>query len=877
MLILCIIWISIMNKPVIVLSSIYKTGDILKSSAYFNDVNFNIRYYSPLELARYLLQLSGIVIKERFISNDDLGALIYHEVKKIPYFANLSFNDVLGLINSINDLRRYIVGDEEDEIISHLPKDKFVKKNEATISFYILMKEILDNNNLIDEVGIIRYAYEHISTFPNIEFRIYEGDKLINYHLIKALLDKAAGHKVIPTRLEYSSIKIASYTKAFSQVNEIEDIINYIYQNNIPFDEVLIASSETNDYGMILSNYHDLLGFPFTIGVGKNIINTNPGRLFSIIIDYLNNNYHPDYLKKIINDECFDTTKFKTDLEISDNFDDMNKDLEYRHRLSFDSILSSIGDLKLSFFDSESNNKKVSEYEEVLERHLRNGIDKDDSLLRNSELTYLYKYRDIINRGLYSFIERYSLITDSSDENGLAKILKELSYFDTYKIPFKDIVNSIFLQSIGKKNIEPGKLYFTSINNASSVLRKYLFIVGLSSNNYPGKRKEDPYLLDRDYEAFNVLDASSREIENNKNNFYNLLFLASKHKCDIHLSYSYYNSASLKNQNASSILFETYKLENGASLTVKDFDDEFVINKSKYRTIEYFSNDVLPISHIGRVLASNQRIEYGLDKEEVNKEIHLPDEIKNKALSASDIVNYNDCPYLFYLSKVMKIEQEEDIDIFQLIPPNEYGNIAHSLLENLDKKNTSLEEFLVTCKSRYDDYFKMHVTDNIPLKDNEEKAFLEMMTNAYHMEESERSIKEKEIYASYEDTGIMLHGYPDKVVLNKNKEAYIVDYKTGRNIKHDIYDPSTLLQCTVYAYLLTKKKKMNISGFEYRYIRYRDGRVSSMSNPDILNSCYSYLDNVMHDIKTSFDSGEFPTKEKHCKDCYYKSVCLRKK
>ena len=35
--------------------------------------------------------------------------------------------------------------------------------------------------------------------------------------------------------------------------SEIEDIINYIYQNNIPFDEVLIASSETNDYGFYFS------------------------------------------------------------------------------------------------------------------------------------------------------------------------------------------------------------------------------------------------------------------------------------------------------------------------------------------------------------------------------------------------------------------------------------------------------------------------------------------------------------------------------------------------------------------------------------------------------------------------------------------------
>lgn len=866
-----------MNKPVVVLSSIYKTGDILKSSAYFDDVNFNIRYYSTLELARYLLQLSGISIKERFITNDDLGALLYKEVKKIPYFDKLSFNDVLGLINSINDLRRYIVNDEEDSIISNLPNDKFINKNQALISFYLLLKEVLTNNNLIDEVGIIRFAYEHISTFPDIEFRIYEGDKLIDYKLDKALLDKASGHSVIPSKIVHQDIHIKSYTKAFSQVNEIENILNYIYQNHIPFDQVLIASAETTDYGMILSNYHDLLGFPLTIGIGRNIINTNPGRLFSLVTSYLSNNYHPDYLKNIINDECFDITKFKTDLDIPESFDDINASLSYRHQLSFDNILSVIGDLKLSFDDIESNNKKINEYEEVLERHLKNGIDKEDALSRNSSLVYLYKYRDIINQGLYHFMERYSLVNDNVDENALAKILKGLSYEVNYGVSRRDIVNALYLQNVGKKNIEAGKLYFTSISNASTVLRKHLFIVGLSSNNYPGNRKEDPFLLDRDYEAFGIKEASSRDIENNKNNYFNLLYLASKYNVNIYLSYSYYNSSTLKGQNASSILFETYKLENGLEKTVKDFEEEFVNNKDKYQTIEYFSSSLLPISDIGRTLSSNKKIVFGNNKNEEDVVIKLSDECRSKALSASDIVSYNSCPYMFYLSKVMNIEQEEETDIFELISPNEYGNLAHNLMESLDKRNMSLDDFLSICKVRYDDYFKMHVTDNIPLKDNEEKEFIEMMTNAYHMEETSPSIREKEIYATYEDTGITIHGFPDKVVLNKNKEGYIVDYKTGRNIKHDIYDPSTLLQCTVYSYLLSKKRKIPVTGFEYRYIRYKDGRVSTSSNPDILSACYIYLDNVMKEIKASFDSGVFPANNKNCQSCYYKDVCLRKK
>ena len=251
-----------MIKQRIVLSSNYKEGEVLKSLAYFDEKSFNTRYFSTLELSRYLLQLSGKNIKKRFIKNDDLGAILYHEIKKISYFNNLSYNDILGLIDSINDLRRYIVDHEEDMIYEKLPDDQFVNKNNAIKEFYDLMMRTLEEKNYIDEVGTIRYAYENISSFPDIEFVIYQGDKLLDYNLDMALLHKAKGNKVIPTKLDDDNIKIDTYTKSFSQVNEIEDILHYIYKNNIPFDQCLIASSETNDYSNILNNYHDLLKFP---------------------------------------------------------------------------------------------------------------------------------------------------------------------------------------------------------------------------------------------------------------------------------------------------------------------------------------------------------------------------------------------------------------------------------------------------------------------------------------------------------------------------------------------------------------------------------------------------------------------------------------
>ena len=867
-----------MIKQTIVLSSSYKEAEVLKSLASFGDTSFNTRYFSTLELARYLLQLSGKVIKQRFIKNDDLSAILYHEVKKIPYFEKLSYNDILGLVDSVNDLRRYIVDHEADVVYEKLPRDKFVNKNDAIIEFYDLMMDVLESNNYIDEVGTIRYAYENISSFPNIDFVIYEGDKLLEYGLDMALINNAKGGTVVPTKLDEGDIKIDSYTKAFSQVNEIEDILNYIYKNNIPFDQCLIASAETNDYSNILINYRDLLKFPLTIGVGQNIIETNPGRLFSIVIDYLENNYHTDYLKKIIYDECFDIERFKKDLLIPESFDEMNKGLDYHRQVSLDSILTSIGDLKLTFDDPNGNNDKLDKYTSLLERYSKEGIEKESIKRRLLELPFINSYKEMINRGLSEFMEKYSRVVDPiTDQNGLDKILKGLFYEEEFRIPFVDMVKTIFLQNVGKRAPQPGTLYFTSISNASSCLRKHLFVTGLSSNNYPGKRKEDPIILDRDYEAFGVRDASNREIENNKNAFFNLIKLANKKDVNIHLSYAFYNSTSLKTQNASSVIFETYKLENGKDKTIKDLEEEYKNNKDKFRTIEYFSSDILPISNIGRELMNNNKVKYADPKEkEEDKIITMPLKVLNKALSASDIECFAQCPYQFYLSRVLKIPQPEEIDIFELIPANEYGTLAHSLLESLDKNKTSLDEFLKECGQRFDDYFVMHYTDNIPLKNKEKEEFLKMMANAYEMEENTKGIREKEIYTEYEDSGIKLHGFPDKVMMTSTGEGFIVDYKTGRKVKHNLADPKSLIQCIVYSYLVEKGRGIPVTGFEFRYLRSKD-RVGFVSNPDKKAVCYLILDAIIKEIKNSYDTGVFTPDTSACKHCYNKDICMKRK
>ena len=868
-----------MLKTTIVLSNNIDESEKLKSLASFKEVTFNYRYMSSLELAEYLLQLSGEIYPETFISNDDLSARLYLDIKKIDYLNKFTYNDVLSLVKTLENLRFHILDNEEETIFDKLPTDIFVQKNSAVKQVYSLLKDFLKNNNYIDEVGVIRYAVSHTKEFKDIDFIKYEKSHL--RPLEDRLLEVAAGHIVNETKIcEDKPLAIKRYTKAFGATNEIEDIIHFIYINNIHFDECVIASASESEYATILNNYRDVVGFPLTIGKGKLVTMTPPGKLFTLIYDFKDGHYHKEYLKSIVNSECFDIEKFKKDLDLPENFDETNEYLDYQHQLSFDYIVSSVGDLRVSF-DEKENDKKLDEYTSLVNSERYANFDKDEAIRRRFALPYVTKFIEILNKGISSFIESYSVVIDPKvDGNALGKILKALSYLQ-YGVNEEDIRKQILGQSVSREKPQPGTLYFTSISNAASCLRKHLFIVGLSSNNFPGKSVENPMLLDRDYAAFGVNDASNKKINDNKDDYFALLETAKKYDVNIYISWASYNEQTLKDQNSSSVVFETYKLENGLDKTISDFDKEFSKENDKYRFIEFFSKDLLPINTIGKALSEDKDIAFNEVKEEVNEEPIKVLSLLNKksGFSASAVTSYAECPYKFYLQYVLGISQPEEVDPFEIIPANEYGSLAHALLEHLDKKNTSKEEFLSNASSLFNDYLIIHQTDNKALADSAKDEFISMMSNAYDMEGNEiTAFREEDVYCLHEESGIKIHGFPDKVIKNTDGTYRIVDYKTGRKIKHSVFESSTMIQCTMYSYILEKTKKVKVTSFEYRYIRANHSVFSNDVDAETYTMQYHYdnLKSTLLELKASIETGVFTPNTKDCRHCYHRDVCLKK-
>ncbi len=162
-------------------------------------------------------------------------------------------------------------------------------------------------------------------------------------------------------------------------------------------------------------------------------------------------------------------------------------------------------------------------------------------------------------------------------------------------------------------------------------------------------------------------------------------------------------------------------------------------------------------------------------------------EYTENKLSASSLQRYDECPYKFYMEKVLKFRFEEEEDYF--LSPKEEGLLIHKALEEVDNEALTKEEFrkLVeqmvytdieelnhfrkgTLQTFVDHLWQIIQSENeylksVGVKKVESEKFFSFFTN----------IKDKEFVADTGDFKIV--GVVDRVDTLSSDEAFLYDYK----------------------------------------------------------------------------------------------------
>ncbi len=857
-----------------------KGSEMIKSLAMHGVNCFNLRIVGAGELARMAMMRSGIAIKEDFVSSREETAIIAEAVKGEGYFIKPTYTDIKGIADSIRRMRSLIPdGNEEERLEETLKKGIFTEKNSALISVYKKYKKLISERNLMDSVSLVRKAINECGEIDADFFSLKEYPlSPLDNALLGKLSDGTAGEMSLSDLFgkESAPFKLNSIKNCYGAPNEVETILTDIYSGK-NLDRCTVAVTDPGTYGQLFFDYALLYDMPITFGCGIPIMNSNPARLLVLYYKWMTGGFFGAYsLNEMLSSKAFDKSK------LYEQYPEKDEDFS---RSTYEEALGGIRFTN----DANVNNERLISYKKALLEEEALVDPADEKAVKDLKKKKLcIPYLDVMARELSlppeEFISKYSYIRKGSETNSQkllmmldisasAAIYEELKVIRSSGVEQdeEDMILNVLKIGVASSKSEEGKLFVTSIDGALSSIRENVYIAGLSASNYPGSPRENYLLLDADIKLFGdgaEFMTSDGKIKQKREKLLTLAQLTSDLGSEVNVSYAGLNVSELKRDNASSLVFELYSKECGKNATSKELEE-------KIRKIDYFepaiskSRKVGEAYNEGKVVLSSPS---GDARDEVLVSWNL-----DREYSPSALETFFGCQRAFMLGRILGIPEPDDDDPFCVIAANDIGTLAHSLMEKLGNSDMSKADFLKLSGEYFDRFLLKHPPLVKQKAEAEREEFLDMMDTAYEMDPHREVVLEEEDIHCVHESGVKIHGYPDRVEKLDDGSYLIVDFKSKRKVEHVQDDIDTCLQIVVYAYLM-ESKGFRVSGGEYRYIRTGDIVTCKYDDEmkEALNEKLSFFKDEMN--KAEFAVSELAVTRSEddpdpCKYCKFGMIC----
>lgn len=834
------------------------------SLAYQNKNLFNTRIFTPTELAREALLRSGKICNKEFISKNDELSYYKELIDSVSYFKTSKLADIKSVNQTINTIRKLVITDEDAELKTNLAKGKFKEKNNALYEIYEKYINKLDSENKIDTIGLIRYAIENAGTIKDVEFVTLNEYPL--QPLEEALINKVSNN-ITKKRIfdlfevKENNIHIEEYKNCYGSSNEVASILDDIFTSkDKEMDQCVVACADYPTYSQIFYDYACKSDINVTFGNGISIVNSYPGKLLQQYRFWSGEGsfgWEPFF--KLIYSPYFNFDLLNSLVHIKNP--EKHDDQKFWERLSRLRITN----------DSTINKQRIEDFKKSISRADLNDNDKLEKFVPSFE-TIASEFALPIEE----FLDKYFTTRSSNefvinlDEAAKKTIINEIKSIKNMGLDITDdVIETLLRKPTYRQSNKPGHIHITTIDDALSSLRNNLYVCGLSSAVYPGSPKENPLLLDDDLKAFNNSNlTSSGKILNKRETLLNVVKLASALNNRIVLSYPGLNVSELKNNNASSLMFEIYKLDKGLDKSLDDFKKDVI-------AIGYFDPKLSKTNEIGDKYNGANEIVYNALKStnDKNSSIYL------KQYSPSALNTFFNCRKQFFYQYLIGIPNPNKYNPYEIIPANESGTLAHSLMEYLaDHRDLSLDEFKELAATAFDEYLKITVPLVPEKAEMAREEFVEWLENGYLMDEANPrrvDFKEEDKTTLHDESGITIHGFPDRVEETDDGKAVIIDFKTGRD-EHIEDDVDTCLQVLIYAYIVEKECHKQIDHCEYRMLRKENGIIKCKYDQEIKDK----LTEKLLVFKNALDTGDFSiepmTKQEErdkCTYCMFGNIC----
>lgn len=323
------------------------------------------------------------------------------------------------------------------------------------------------------------------------------------------------------------------------------------------------------------------------------------------------------------------------------------------------------------------------------------------------------------------------------------------------------------------------------LHSLTSLKNKHIFILNFTQNDILKLHSDSDYLLDIDKEKINMMTSNDLN-EINKDVL--LHFLNSDNKF-----YYSYSKKSFSNNNYISFLKDDLKLkENHIEIIEYDYNKDssrFDLIKikdlyAKYKIVSPYKESMEQHLDIAYKTYDNQF-----------KPFHIYDDNTYLKHSYSSLNTYINCPFSYYLQRVLKIDPFKDTFNTKL------GNIFHKVLElGLKDFTLSFDECLnLACKDYQlevkEQIFFEEAIQNLKVAFEASKNQLKQIKNPkWYLEES-LTVKM--------DKHTDFYGKIDKIILVDDTYLMLIDYKTGNDkFEKNKVSSEESLQLPTYAYLI---------------------------------------------------------------------------
>jgi len=493
--------------------------------------------------------------------------------------------------------------------------------------------------------------------------------------------------------------------QAVGPTNECKEVLRRIFTEKIPFDRVEIIHPGGVVYPSIFFVLSEKMGFSFSSSEGLPLNFTVPGKVFSGIIDWMENDYPVSDLCRLLESESLKTPKDEEGKSLSSL--KISRTLkEAKIGWGMDRYIH-----RLKVLYREKKSKTEDHAERLTEINKIKGWTK--SVL---DLFPVWEEEKIdiddLCVGISSFLKKFCRVRDSRDGDALGKITSRLDEASSFKaISFsKDeavewLRSTVDSLSVGNAGPKPGSLYLSSYREGGYSGREFSFIVGLDQGAVPGSRLPDPILLDEERE--DISEDLSVTSDRLRENLYLMTALLSSLSGQAVLSFPSYDVFEERPSFPSSFLLQVFRLiegnveldysvlmeslgessgfvggvevdETGWWLDVIAGDGRFKDAKKSLKNLYPFiaNGDLARGKRAGPDLSTYDGLVM-ISREECN-----PLKKKDLSMSASRIEKLARCPYGYFLRYVLGVLPPDEIEIDKAawLDGLERGSLLHDIL-----------------------------------------------------------------------------------------------------------------------------------------------------------------------------------------------------